>query len=119
MEPSWIETAVAVAIGIAALAAVVVVAANLLAPNGPAALPAGAAPLALQTQPPKVWPPAGLGCPGAQVLPIRVDHDGREMTFSTPSDDFTVSVVWPYGFSARLTDGRAELVTSDGTGTAT
>jgi hypothetical protein len=26
-----------------------------------------------------------------------------------------VSVVWPYGFSARLVDGRAELLNSDGT----
>lgn len=86
----------------------------IAAPRGPAPLPSGAARLDLQTQPSRWWPPSGLGCPAAQVQPLRVELVDGEIAFSVADDGARVSVSWPPGFSARLLDGRAELVTSEG-----
>ena len=86
----------------------------VLGSPSPAELPPGASPLALLTQPARLWPPRGFGCPTAQVLPIRVERDGAAMVFAVAEGGERVSVVWPPGFSARLLNGRAELVAPEG-----
>lgn len=50
----------------------------------------------------------------ALVSPIRVERDGGAMVFTRVDIGERRSVVWPSGFSARLMDGRAELVYPDG-----
>lgn len=50
----------------------------------------------------------------ALVPPIRVERDGSAMVFMRVDIGERTSVVWPSGFSARLLDGRAELVYPDG-----
>ena len=50
----------------------------------------------------------------ALVLPIRVERDRGAMGFTTVDDGERRSVVWPSGFSARLLNDRAELVTPEG-----
>jgi hypothetical protein len=100
----------------AAIAALAIVGAYtaIVAPRGPAPLPPGAARLDLRTQPSTLWPPPGLGCPAVLVLPLRVELVEGAIAFSVVDDGARVSVSWPAGFSARLLDGRAELVTPDG-----
>lgn len=105
---SRIAAAVAVLLGLIGVASIT------LAPPRPAALPDGAAPLALRTQTPRLWPPRGFGCPMALVPDLRVWREGDEMVFLRASDQQHVVVVWPPGFSARLLRGRAELVLPDG-----
>jgi hypothetical protein len=50
----------------------------------------------------------------AGVTPIRVERDGNSMVFVSVDIPARVSVVWPNGYSARLLDGRAELIAPDG-----
>lgn len=110
-----VRRALGVGLALVATGAVLVGAAVLLqGPSGPAALPPGATPLALLTQPPRLWPPSGFGCPAALVPPIRVERDGSALVFTRVDVRERVSVVWPSGFSARLVNGRAELVYPDG-----
>ena len=99
--------------------ALIVGAILMLSPQGPALLPPRATPLALRTQPWKPWPIGGFGCPMAGVAPLRVEVDGSSMVFERADGAHLVSIVWPYGFSARLLDGKAELVAPDGTVLAT
>ena len=87
---------------------------QLLGPSRPAALPPGATSLALVTQPWRLWPPSGFGCPTALVVPIRVERDEGALIFSDAADGIRSQLVWPNGFSARLVNGRAELVAPDG-----
>lgn len=105
---SRMAAAVAVLLGLIGVASVA------LAPPRPAALPEGAAPLALRTQTPRLWPPRGFGCPMALAPELRVWREADEMVFLRVSDAQRVVVVWPPGFSARLMRGRAELVMPDG-----
>jgi hypothetical protein len=83
-------------------------------PREPAPLPSGATPLSLRTEPWKLWPIGGFGCPMALISPIRVERDGTTMTFASVEGPGQVPVVWPHGYSARLLAGRAELVAPDG-----
>ena len=85
----------------------------LLAPNRPAVLPATAAPLTLRTQPWTLWP-FSFGCAMAALTPIRVERDGVSMVFADDSSGSRMQVVWPSGYSARLMNGRAELIQPDG-----
>jgi hypothetical protein len=50
----------------------------------------------------------------ALVPELRVGRKADEMVFMLASDEHQVVVVWPPGFSARLVNGRAELVTPSG-----
>ena len=86
----------------------------LLAPPQTAALPANATPLAVRTQPWRLWPPAGFGCAMATVTPVRMDRDGEFVVFADETSGNRLPLVWPNGFSARLVDGRAELVSPNG-----
>jgi hypothetical protein len=83
-------------------------------PPRPAPLPPGVTPLALLMQPAPLWRfPIG-GCPAALLVPVRVERDGDAMAFVAEADGKRIPVRWPAGFSARLLDGRAELVTPGG-----
>ena len=77
----------------------------------PAPLPAGAELLEVEVQDPA--PPHPMGedvlCRQARGGGVLLVVDG---TLVTDTDEL---VVWPRGFSARLVDGRAELVAPDGT----
>ena len=86
----------------------------LLAPPQAAQLPANATPLVLRTQPWILWPPAGFGCPMATVTPVRMERDGEFVVFADVASGNRVPLVWPNGFSARLVDGRTELVPPNG-----
>jgi hypothetical protein len=92
-----------------AVALVAGVAVLLLAPSQPAVLPADAVPLALRTQSARFWP-FSFGCGLAGLTPIRVERDGVAMVFADEATGSRMPVVWPNGFSARLKNGRAELV---------
>ena len=101
--------------GVGLLVAVLVVAGLavvLLGPSQPAVLPSGAAPLTLRTQPWRLLP--SFGCPLALLTPIRVERDGVAMVFADEASDSRVQAVWPNGYSARLLNGRAELISPDG-----
>lgn len=76
--------------------------------------PAGAIPLAIRTQPSKLWPPPGLGCPAALVVPLRVARDGASLVFMNEASDSPRPVVWPSGFTAWELAGRALLIAPDG-----
>ena len=86
----------------------------LLGPSQSAALPATAVPLALRTQPWRLWPPVGFGCGMAGVTPIRVERDGGSLVFADATSGNRSQIVWPNGYSARLMNGRAELVPPNG-----
>jgi hypothetical protein len=71
-------------------------------------------PLALRTQPWRLWPPNGFSCGMAALTPIRVERDGGSMVFADETSGNRGQVVWPNGYSARLLNGRAELVPPNG-----
>ena len=96
-----------------AIALVAGVAVFLLVPYRPASLPTGAVPLTLRTQPWKLWP-LSFGCAMAALTPIRVERDGVSMVFADEVSGNRLPVVWPSGYSARLMNGRAELLPPDG-----
>ena len=89
------------------------VAVLVLVPYQPASLPASAVPLTLRTQPWKLWP-LSFGCGMAGLTPIRVERDGVSMVFADEVSGNRLPVVWPSGYSARLMNGRAELLPPDG-----
>ena len=102
------------ALGLLIAAALVAgLAALLLAPPQSAPLPAGAVPLTLRTQPWKLWP-FSFGCGLALLTPIRLERDGTSMVFADEASTNRLQVVWPSGYSARLTNGRSELIAPDG-----
>lgn len=102
-------------IAVLALAAVAGTIVLIGLPPGPAALPPGASPLSLRTQPSPIWRfPMGGACALGLLLPVQVVRDGDALQFVSEADGQRVAVVWPGGFSARLLDGRAELVTPGG-----
>ena len=80
----------------------------------PAPLPSGATALALPTQPWRPWPFGGFGCPMGLVTPVRVERDGDAVAFTRVDAQERVILIWPNGYSARLLEGRAELVAPDG-----
>lgn len=70
--------------------------------------------LATSTMPPL---PSGAGvmCPLAGLLPVRVERSGETLTFVSVSTEQPVSLSWPNGYTARLVNGVAELLTPTGT----
>jgi hypothetical protein len=62
--------------------------------------------------------PSGVvwACPLPESsLSLRVERAGSGLVFRSTRTGDPVSVVWPFGFSARVVDGRAELMAPDGT----
>jgi hypothetical protein len=79
---------------------------------GPA-LPAGATPLALATEPGHLFPT--MGCPAALLAPARVAVAGDALVLVPVDGGDLIKVVWPTGWAAWRLDGHAELVSHDGT----
>lgn len=50
----------------------------------------------------------------AALTPIRVERDGGSMVFADEASGNRGPVVWPNGYSAWLMNGRAELVSPNG-----
>jgi hypothetical protein len=94
-----------------AIVAVFLGASWLLAPRE-VPLPEGATPLTLRTQPAPLIP-ISLGCPLALLAPVTVSHDAGTMTFLSELTNEPIDIAWPNGWSARLLNGRAELVRPD------
>jgi hypothetical protein len=95
-----------------AVAFVVGLAVYLSGLSKPTVLPVDAVPLTLRTQPWRLWP-FSFGCGMAALTPIRVERDGVSMVFADEASSNRLQVVWPNGYSARLLNGRAELVQPD------
>ena len=74
------------------------------------ALPSGATPLTIETE-----LASRQGCPDALLSPVRVTRSGSQLIFVLLMTGSPTPIVWVYGFSARLVDGKAELVAPDGT----
>lgn len=104
-----------VLVGIAVVAILALGAYMLGRPDEPAPLPQGAAPLSLRTMPPEwSFPGVPKGCPLAGVLPVRLMREGESISFETADSGAPVPLVFPFGFTARLVAGRAELVSPSG-----
>jgi hypothetical protein len=82
-------------------------------PRTPAPLPRGATALILQTTEPATRYVETWACPAALINPVRILRDGDAVAFEY-LDGRSVDIVWPRGFSARLLDGRTEIVAPDG-----
>jgi hypothetical protein len=78
---------------------------------GPA-VPAGATRLQIATEAPHLVP--HLGCATALLGPVRVATSGDDLTVLSVRTGEPIKVVWPSGYAAWRRDGRAELVTRDG-----
>lgn len=54
------------------------------------------------------------GCPSAALGPVRVVRNGDALAFQSVGTGQDVTVAWPSGFAALVTDGLARLYASDG-----
>ncbi len=79
----------------------------------PAPLPSGATELAIETAPATTHTPVNWACPESLIAPVRVVRDADAVVFELVTGE-RLNLVWPRGFSARLLDGRAEIVAPDG-----
>jgi hypothetical protein len=74
----------------------------------------GATTLTLEVAPPA---PSGPGpnwaCAGSTPVTVRVMREGDTVIFETGAGK-QMDLIWPRGFSARLLDGRLEVVAPDG-----
>ena len=62
--------------------------------------------------------PSGLSyaCPATLTnMSLRVERSGSQLVVVDATTGSPVDAIWPYGFSALLVDGKAELLDSDGT----
>ncbi len=62
--------------------------------------------------------PSGFSyaCPATLTnMSLRVEVAGTRLVIVDATTGSPVDAVWPYGFSARLVDGKAALLASDGT----
>lgn len=76
----------------------------------PAASPTDV-PLGVDTAPQLTAPPGGVvACTLASIGNLVIHRDGDHLVFLSQSSDRTVDVVWPYGFTARVVNGAAELL---------
>ena len=86
-------------------------ASQLLGRSAHSALPLG---LAVEDPAPPLPSGASWACPFARAGPVRVARDGQMLVFTSLEGKSTVDLIWPRGFTARILDGRAELVARDG-----
>lgn len=83
-------------------------------PMGPGpSIPDCATPLTLATDRARLVPT--MGCPMAALAPGRVAVAGDELVLIPPAGGDPIKVVWPAGWVAWRLDGRAALVSRDGT----
>ena len=73
-------------------------------------------PLGLAVEEPAPPLPSGAFsvCNQARAGPVRVARDGQMLVFTSLAGKTAADLIWPRGFTARLLDGRAELVARDG-----
>jgi hypothetical protein len=94
----------------------------LVLPPTPAPLPPGATPLELRTQPTGFGARIVLGCPAAAFPDMLLGRSNKSATFKRVAGSGGAEIepgpwvypIWPAGWSARVVDDRAELVTPDG-----
>ena len=79
---------------------------------GPA-LPAGATPMHIETASPHLMPI--FDCPAGILPPVRVATFYDDLILTAVGTDDPVPVVWPSGWAAWRLDGKAELVSREGT----
>lgn len=96
----------AVACAIALLSA-----SQLLGRSAHSAWPLG---LAVEDPAPPLPSGASWACRLARAGPVRVARDGQMLVFTSLDGKTTADLIWPRGFTARLLDGRVELVARDG-----
>jgi hypothetical protein len=90
-----------------------VAAAFRLSPLWPGpALPVAATRLHIATEASHLVPT--FGCPTALLAPARVATAGDDLVLLAATTGEPIRVVWPSGWAAWRVDGRAELVTRDG-----
>jgi hypothetical protein len=63
-------------------------------------------------------PPPGDICALVRFGAVEMRRAGSRVVFTSPTGQ-DVQIVWPYGTTARLVDGRAEMFAPDGTLIAT
>jgi len=100
-------------LALVAVAAALYAVAWLLLPPSAARLPPGATQLELRTQESHIGSRLVLGCPTALFPDVRLARQGSAVVF-VRLDGGVSDLIWPAGWSARLVDGRAELVSPDG-----
>jgi hypothetical protein len=78
---------------------------------------AGGTPLTIGTEPAPTPLPNGAvwACAQALMGPVRVERSGSALVFISTFTGGVGPIVWPHGFSARLVDGKAQLLAPDGT----
>jgi hypothetical protein len=96
----------------------------LIFPPATAGLPPGATRLELPTLPSRFGSRLVLGCPAAAFPDLRVERANSTMVFirvggaggaeTSTGADGRIDPVWPAGWSARIVEGRAELVDPEG-----
>lgn len=85
-----------------------------LSPLGPGpSLPVGATRLALVTEAGHLLPE--MGCRTALMAPARVTVVRDALVLMSEAGGEPLKVVWPNGWTAWRRDGRAELISRDGT----
>ena len=71
--------------------------------------------LTIETAPTLTAPPGGVAaCALARLLPIVIKRDGDRLMFVNAQSSQTVAVIWPHGFSARVVNGKGELLDPSG-----
>jgi hypothetical protein len=94
---------------------VVLLAGSAWARYGAAPPGSGGTPLTIETRASLTLPSgASWACPQAQGGPVRVVRSGSELIFISTGSGAKTHLVWPHGFSARLVDGKGELLAPDG-----
>ena len=92
--------------------AIAVFGASQLVQSAHSALPLG---LAVDDPAPQLPSGASWACAQARAGPVRVARDEQMLVFTSLDGKSTADLIWPREFTARLLDGRAELVARDGT----
>jgi hypothetical protein len=98
-------------------AVVLLVAASAWLRFGSTSPASGGTPLTIQAEQAPTPLPSGAvwACPQALLGPLRVARSGSELVFISTTTGGRANVVWPFGFSARLVNGQAQLVAPNGT----
>src|SRR5262245_13479440 len=55
-----------------------------------------------------------MGCAGVGIAAFRIERDGDSLRYLQGQPEKEIRIRWPNGFVARLQDGRAVLLASDG-----
>ena len=92
---------------VTALVALLVIGGGVFVWNAANAVPDGLS-LAIKTEP---NPPTSNACMEAVLADAHVTHRGRELVTVS---GLGVEIVWPYGYTARLVDGKALVLDAGG-----